>query len=97
MKKLASALSLFVLVVLLVFVVQNLHATELQFLVWDWEMSLAVPILGAYILGGLTARSLYRLLNRQRKQRGTERKAKKEAEANVKKEQAQAAENKVRR
>ena len=97
MKKLASALSLVVVLVLLVFVVQNLHATELQFLVWDWKMSLAVPIVGAYILGGLTARSLYRLLNRQRKQRGTERKAKKEAEANVKKEQVQAAENKVRR
>ncbi len=97
MKKLASALSLIVVLVLLVFVVQNLDATKLQFLVWDWKMSLAVPILGAYVLGGLTARSLYRLLNGQRKQRSTERKAKKMAAANAKKEQAQAAENQVRR
>jgi len=97
MKKLASVLSLVVVLGLLVFVVQNLHATELQFLVWDWKMSLAVPIVGAYILGGLTARSLYRLLNGQRKQHGTERKAKKQAEANLKKEHAQAAENEARR
>ena len=97
MKKLASVLSLIVVLGLLVFVVQNLHATELQFLVWDWKMSLAVPIVGAYVLGGLTARSLYRLLNGQRKQHGTERKAKKEAEANLKKEHAQAAKNEAHR
>lgn len=93
MKKLASALSLVVVVGLLVFVVQNLHATELQFLIWNSKLSLAVPIVGAYVLGGLTARSLYRLLNGQRKQRGTERKAKKQAEANAKKDNAKAAES----
>ena len=97
MKKLASIFSLFVLLTLLVFVVQNLNATELQFLFWESKMSLAIPILGAYVVGGLTARSLFRLLNGQRKRRGIERKAQKKAESNAKKEQSKAAENQVRR
>ncbi len=97
MKKLVSALSLLVVAVLLVFVAQNLHSTEVQFLIWNARLSLAVPILGAYVLGGLSARSLFRLLNGQRKQHGTEKKAKHQAEASLKKEQAQAAENNVRR
>ncbi|MCP4445113.1 MAG: hypothetical protein GY811_07190 [Myxococcales bacterium] len=95
MRKLASFFSLVVVLGLLVLVAQNLHTTELQFLIWGWKMSLAVPIVCAYALGGLTARSLYRLLNGQRKQRSTERKAQQKGEANVKKEEAQAAENKV--
>ncbi len=93
MKKIASILSLLVLIALLVFVIQNLRATTLQFLIWETKMSLAVPILGAYVLGGLTARSLYRLLNGQRKQRSTDRKAQKKAESDAKKQQAKAAEN----
>ncbi len=97
MKKLATALSLLVIAALLVFVVQNLHTTEVQFLGWEAKLSLAFPIIGAYILGGLSARRLFRLLNGQRKQHKTDKKAKQSAEAKLQKEQAQASENKVRR
>ena len=95
MRKLASIASLFLVAALVVFVIQNLHTAKLQFFVWEASMSLAVPILGAYVLGGLTARSLFRLLNGQRKLRGTERKARKKAESDIKKEQHDGAHKQV--
>lgn len=91
MKKLASILSLVLVLVLFVFVVQNLGTTKVNFLAWEWKMSLAAPVLGAYILGGLTFRPLFRLLNGQRKQRKTEKKARSKAESDLKKQNAQAA------
>lgn len=88
MKKIASILSIAILLSLFIFVIQNLSATQVTFLVWEWEMSLAVPIVGAYVFGGLSARRIYRLLSSQRKQRKLERKAQKKADANAKKSEA---------
>ena len=87
MKRIAQFISLVFIVSLLVFVVQNLSEVDLRFATWEWRMTLAAPVVAAYILGTLTGRSIWRLFSGMRKQRKIERKVHKEAEAALKEKQ----------
>lgn len=80
MKKIGQLVSLLFVVSLLVFVIQNLDPVDLRFASWTWKMTLAAPVVAAYVLGSLTGRSIWRLMNSQRRQRKTDRKAQKAAE-----------------
>ena len=69
MRKIKLVLALLLLAVLIVFVVQNLQSVELRFIVWSTSLSLALPLMIAFLAGGLTARPILRFLNNQRKSR----------------------------
>lgn len=84
MKRIAQLLSLLFLLSLFVFVVQNLNEVDLRFATWEWRMTLAAPVVAAYLLGTLTGRSIWRLFSGLRKQRKIERKVHKEAETALK-------------
>ncbi len=91
MKKIARFISLIFVLSLLVFVVQNLQDVDLHFAIWDWKMTLAAPVVAAYVLGSFTGRGIWRLLNSQRRQRKVERKARHDAEVALKEKQRQQA------
>lgn len=84
-KKLGFFFAITLILLLLVFVVQNLNAVELSFLHLSGEITLAGPILAAYLLGGLTARPISRFLNGQRLARKQERKSDKAAATKLRK------------
>jgi uncharacterized integral membrane protein len=69
MKRIVSALSVLIVAIVVVFAVQNLGVVEVRFLFWSTEVSLAVPMIGAYLLGGLTLRRVLRLLAKNRQNR----------------------------
>ena len=96
MKKIGHFISLLFLIILIVFVVQNLQDVELNFLGWNWTMTLAAPVLGAYVLGSFTGRSIWRLLNSQRRQRKIDRKALSAAQRSLQEKQVQEAQSQVR-
>lgn len=87
MKRIAQLLSLLFLLSLFVFVVQNLNEVDLRFATWEWRMTLAAPVVAAYVLGALSGRSIWRLFSGLRKQRKIERKVHKQAEAALKEKQ----------
>jgi uncharacterized integral membrane protein len=78
--KIGSAFSVLVIFTLLLFVVQNLSSVEIHFLVWTMDGSLAVPVIAAYLIGGISARPLWRLFRGQRKAHKVKVKAEKAAE-----------------
>ena len=80
MAKIGSVLSILVVCTLVVFVVQNLGSVEIRFLGWTMNVSVAVPVLAAYLFGSVTGRPLWRLFRGQRKARKTRLKAEKVAE-----------------
>ena len=80
MAKIGSVLSILVVCTLVVFVVQNLGSVELRFLGWTMSVSVAVPVLAAYLFGSITGRPLWRLFRGQRKARKTRLKSEKAAE-----------------
>ncbi len=67
MRKLKLGLAMVLLGLVVVFVVQNLQAVEMRFIVWATEVSLALPLLAAFLIGGLTGKPILRFLNNQRK------------------------------
>jgi uncharacterized integral membrane protein len=62
-----------ILALLVVFAVQNTKPATVRFLGWSAEMSLAFPLLAAYVLGGLTGRLLVRLFRSWRRDASAER------------------------
>ena len=56
------------LVVLLVFVGQNLRFVGLHFLTWKLALPIALPVAVAYLLGASTGRILFSFLKRQAKE-----------------------------
>jgi len=80
MKTVKTALALLIVAGFVTFVVQNLGEAPVTFLVWEGSYSLAIPIVGAYLIGGLTARTVARFFNGLRKSRKLEKRAMKAAE-----------------
>ena len=74
MKGIKFGIALIILVAFIAFVVQNLSTVEVKFLTSSKKLSLAVPIVAAYLVGGFTARPILRFLNDQRKQRKLDKK-----------------------
>ncbi|MBT8493097.1 MAG: hypothetical protein KJO07_08565 [Deltaproteobacteria bacterium] len=72
--------ALVVLVTFIVFVAQNLGEATIHFLGWKASTSMALPLIAAYLLGGLSGRPLFRLVRSERK-RERERLAKEAAAA----------------
>jgi len=71
MRKLKLGLAIALLGLVVMFVLQNLQAIEMRFVVWSTEVSLALPLLAAFVIGGLTGRPVLRFLNNQRKAQPT--------------------------
>jgi uncharacterized integral membrane protein len=69
--KLILLLAIVALVAL--FAVQNYKPATVHFLAWSAEMSLALPLLAAYVLGGLTGRLVVRLFRSWRRDASAER------------------------
>ena len=67
MEGIKFGVALIVLVAFIVLVVQNLSTVAVKFLTSSKKLSLAVPIVAAYLVGGFTARSILCFLNDQRK------------------------------
>jgi uncharacterized integral membrane protein len=80
MRRIGTMLSLLLLTALVVFVVQNLGSVRIRFLGWGASLSLAAPVLLAYLLGGITMRPILRLMRKQRKDKKTQREADKRAQ-----------------
>lgn len=74
MKTIKFALALALIAAFVVFVLQNLETVKLQFVTWEIELSLALPLMAAYLLGALTFRAMFRFLNNRRKDRKVEKK-----------------------
>lgn len=91
MEKIGSVLSILVVCTLAVFVVQNLGSVEIHFLGWTLSVSVAVPVLAAYLFGGVTGRPLWRLSRGQRKARKTRLKAEKVAAQKLEEQSQKAA------
>ncbi len=79
MKKVKLVAATILLASLVLFLLQNLNTTEVKFLVWKTELSVAIPILAAFFIGGVGARPMIRFLNGQRRERKRDRKAAKRA------------------
>jgi uncharacterized integral membrane protein len=68
-------LTVLVLVVVLVFLIQNSQRVRLSFLAWDWDVSLSVALVCAAVLGALlvvlagAARALHRRISAHRQRR----------------------------
>lgn len=86
MKKIKLIAALILLAAIVVFSVQNLEAVEVKFLVWRTSLALAIPILGAFFIGGLAARPVLRFLNGQRRARAEDKRAEKAAAKAAKKQ-----------
>ncbi len=102
MKTIKLLFAFLLVAALILFAAQNLTPVSLQFLIWRAELSLAIPVLGAYLVGGITARALLRFLNQRRKDRKQgrlERRAAQERAAQVRhevvKERAEASAGKI--
>jgi len=78
-KKVKWVAATILLASLVLFLLQNLNTTEVKFLVWKAELSVAIPILVAFFIGGVGARPMIRFLNGQRRERKRDRKAAKAA------------------
>lgn len=74
MKTIKFAFALALIAAFALFVVQNLETVTLQFVTWEVELSLALPLLCAYLLGALTLRAVLRFLNNRRKDRKVDKK-----------------------
>jgi uncharacterized integral membrane protein len=74
MKTIKFAFALALIAAFLLFVVQNLDTVKVQFLTWEAELSLALPLAAAYLLGALTLRAVLRFLNNRRKDRKVDKK-----------------------
>ena len=79
MKKLKLALALALLGCLAIFLLQNLSTVSVKFLVWKADLSVAIPILASFFIGGFAARPLFRFLNGQRREHKRDNKAAKTA------------------
>ena len=87
MRRIRLVLSLAFVAALVVFVVQNLESVKLSFLTWESSMSLAVPVIAAYVAGAVSGKPLWRMLRRQREEQKAQKKATQDAQ---KKAEAQA-------
>jgi uncharacterized integral membrane protein len=79
-KKIKVAAALLLIAGLVVFLLQNLNMVEVDFLAWSVELPLGLPIVIGFFIGGLAARPLLRFLNRQRRERATDRRSARVAE-----------------
>ena len=75
MRTLKLGAALILVAALVLFLLQNLGEVEVSFAVWETSLPLAVPILGAFFIGGLAARPLLRFLNRRRQERAADRRS----------------------
>lgn len=79
MKTLRFAVALAMIAALLLFALQNARTVELRFLGWEWRLSLAIPVLLAFFIGGFAARPVLRFLNERRKERSRDKQLQKAA------------------
>lgn len=73
MKKIKLGAAVALLACLVLFLLQNLRTAEVKFLVWEADLSIAIPIIVAFFAGGFAARPLMRFLNEQRRERKQDR------------------------
>ena len=64
MKYVTGALAVLLLVVIVVFSIQNLEATEVSFLFWSMSVPKVVLILATYVLGMLSGWGAVELIKR---------------------------------
>ena len=69
MHKLKVGLAALLLGLILIFVVQNLGSAKIRFLTWKWNLPVAIPVIFAYAVGGLSGRWVFRFLNARRVER----------------------------
>lgn len=74
MKTIKFTFAVALIAAFVLFVVQNLDTVSLQFVTWEVELSLAVPLVAAYLLGALTLRAVLRFFNNRRKDRKVDKK-----------------------
>jgi lipopolysaccharide assembly protein A len=64
MQYVTGALAILLILIVLVFSIQNLTAVEVKFLVWSMSLPQIILILGTYVLGMFTGWGLVELIKR---------------------------------
>jgi uncharacterized integral membrane protein len=58
-------------ILLLIFFLQNLHRSDVNFLFWDWDVAIAIAILVAAALGFVIGWAFGRMARRTKKAKGS--------------------------
>ncbi|QOR38644.1 DUF1049 domain-containing protein [Billgrantia diversa] len=69
MDTLLLAVKILVTLLVAILFVQNIALVEVRFLVWSTELPLALLLLVIYVLGMISGKALFHLLNRLRNRR----------------------------
>jgi lipopolysaccharide assembly protein A len=70
MDKLLLAVKIVITLLVLILFVQNIALVEVRFLVWSLSLPLALLLVGIYLLGMVSGRSLVGVIRRLRADRG---------------------------